>query len=268
MLKKILHVLLNILLFLLLITFSYLTLIRGVFAKSIEDVKISDIESLLDYSKNDFHQLLDKTLNEYEIPVAVLDEVIDSGSHKEIINDYLNNYVNAVKKGSAIPSIPTDKINQIMIKSVENYNQKTNSSVKIDKITNMTNSISKKIENKLEPITKNSALNKTIQFLYNDSVYYSFLVIICIIILLIALIAKKEALISLGIISMINGFLILGSYFLLKFDAIKNIMDFIIRDSDTLLQNVIVVGGIFLITGIILLLLYQFIQKKTNTNKD
>ena len=138
MLKRIAKTVLNVILFLCIIILAYLTILRGLFlenvnAKNLSELNLEEIQNLTKYSSDNIHDWLDEYLNKYDIPIEVLDTV--EKEQKELASEYVDSFIDAVKKGENIPKIPEEKIKELMIKGVNAYNKKYNTNISIEKVS-------------------------------------------------------------------------------------------------------------------------------------
>lgn len=263
MFQRILKTVLNVILFIVLVILSYLTIIRGVLFENVEakttSLTIEEIEKISNYTKEDVHKVLDGILKENDIPINIIDEILTDKEEKQIIDDYMNEVKSSLKKGNDLPEIPTAKIENLLNSSIQKYNQKYQSNISFTKVQKVVNELSEKANMILNFANQNLNILGKIRFIFHDKVYYSFLIITLILILVIAIIFKREALFSLGGISIFNGLVLIITYFILKLSQLQNILEFLPFSLKELKQSCLLTGIIFIITGILLFILYRIL---------
>lgn len=262
MLKRIAKTVLNILLFLCIIIIAYLTMLRGLFlenvsAKSRNDLNLQEIENLTKFSSGNIHDWIDEYLIKYDIPMEVLDEI--EIEQKELVNEYINSFIETAKNGEDIPEIPEDKIKEIMIKGVKAYNKKYNKNLSMDKINLCLNDLTGNLKTALKIIHQNISFFGWFRFLLHDAVYYSFIVIMISLIVIMAITYRKEFFFSVGGISIFSGITLFITFGILKISAFQNILEFLPLDLSKLKTTCIILASILIIVGFLLLTIYKFI---------
>lgn len=274
MLKRIAKTVLNILLFLCIIIIAYLTMLRGLFlenvsAKPRNDLNLQEIENLTKFSSGNIHDWIDEYLIKYDIPMEVLDEI--EIEQQEFVNEYINSFIETAKNGDDVPEIPEDKIKEIMIKGVNAYNKKYNKNLSMDKINLFLNDITGKLKTALKIIHQNISFFGWVRFLLNDAVYYSFIVIMISLIVIMAITYRKEFFFSVGGISIFSGITLFITFGILKISAFQNILEFLPLDLSKLKTTCIILASILIIVGFLLLTIYKFIismkKEKIKRNK-
>lgn len=274
MFKRMLKTLLNVILFLCLLALSYLIMIRGITieeAHAKTELNISDLEKFSNYTKEDVHKVLDGILKEKEIPTTIIDEILENEEQKQVIDNYVEEAITSAKQGKELPSIPTDKIETILTTEIEKYNEKNNTNISVSKVKGLVNDFTKKVEPVFNFVNQNITLLSSFRFIFNDTVYYSLLAITLILILIIAVIYKKEAIFSFGGISIFNGLMLFITFIVLKSDQLKNILEFLPINLTNLKNSFFTSSIIFLVTGILLFILYRgllmYEEKKRQKHK-
>lgn len=273
MFKRILKTVLNVILFLSLVILSYLTIIRGVFLEEVEaktNFDSSKIRALRNYDKDDLHKIFDNILRENEIPTNLIDEILDNENSKMVIDDYLNEVIASSENKRSLPEIPKEKIETIIITSIENYNQNHQENISIAKVKKLVSDVSRKGEVVLNFVNQNIKIISGIRFIFNDTVYYSFLIITLILIIMIAILFKKEAIFSLGGISIFNGITLLITHFILKIPSLQNILEFLPMNLQSLKKTFLISSITFILTGVMLFVLYRILlihQEKKKIRK-
>lgn len=263
MLKRIAKTVLNVLLFLCIIIVAYLSFLRGLFlenvsAKNLNDFNLEEIKKLTKYSSGDIHDWLDEYLKEYDIPIEILNEV--EIEQKELVNEYINSFIETAKNGEDVPEIPEDKIKEIMIKGVNAYNKKYNKNLSMDKITIFLNDITGKLKTALKIIHQNISFFGWFRFLLNDTVYYSFIVIMISLIVIMAITYQKEFFFSIGGIIIFSGLTLLLTYQIFRLSSLQNIFEFLPFDLISLKNKFLSSGIVFIIIGFLFLITYKIID--------
>lgn len=261
MFKRMLKTVLNVILFLCLVILSYLTIIRGLFLETAnaKTIDMSTIGSVKNYSKEDIHGMLDDILKENDIPTNVIDEVLEDENNVKIIDDYVNDVVDATINGENIPDIPTKKIEEVMEKGITAYNKKYNANISFDKVKKLVEQFAEKADTLLKLANQSSSVFSSLRLLLSNKIYYGVLIATLILILLIAVIFKKEAIFSLGGISIFNGIVLLITYLGLSIRNIEEMLELLPINLVKLKQPFLATGIIFIITGIVLFILYRII---------
>lgn len=263
MFKRILKTVLNVLLFLSLIILSYLTIIRGVLFEQVdaksEPIDMTKIQSLANYTKEDFHKIFDGILKENEIPVQIIDEILEDQNQKQMIDDYIDEVIDAIQSQKKVPEIPIDKVENVVETGIQKYNQKYNTNINASKMKTLVNDVVKKGEVVLNFVNQNLKILNGVRFIFNDTVYYSFLFLTLILIIVIAILFKKEAIFSLGGISIFNGLALLITFCILRINALQNILEFLPINLSTLKKTFLTNSIVFIVTGILLFVLYRIL---------
>lgn len=266
MFKRILKTILNILLFICLIIVCYLAIIRGAFVKDVnaqtKTIDFSNIEEISNYTKEDIHKALDGILKENDIPAGVIDEVLENKEHKEVIDNYLEEVEDSVKNGTTIPSVPKDKIENILKEGINTYNAKYHTNISLTKVKKLVEEFAKKADTLLKLANSGTSLvNHLKKILFNDKLYYGFLIVTFLFILILAIIYKKEAIFSFGGICIFNGIFLLIPYILLKSSNLHEVLALLSMNTIDMQKNFQLSGYIFMGTGIFLLIIYYILMK-------
>lgn len=261
MLKRMAKTVLNVLLFLCIFIVSYLTIIRGLFPENVnaQTIDITKFGDISNYSSAEIHKVLDDILKENNIPPTIIDEVIESGESEEIINDYVNDIITNASTGKELPSIPKEKIETALTKGINKYNQKYNANISVDKVKNMVESFANKLEDTLSVLYQGMSFLEYFQIFFNNTIYYTILIFMLLLITLMAFLYKKEFLFSLGGITLFNSIVLLLTYFLVKSEKLASVLSFIPIELKKIQNSFLTSGMIFLITGILLLIMYKVI---------
>lgn len=271
MFKRMVKTVLNVLLFLSILILSYLTILRGVIPNTNAKIDLSNIGDITKYSNKEIHEALDDILKENNLPPAIIDEVLENNESKEIINDYVNEVINSATVGGELPNIPKEKIESTITKGINKYNQKYNTNISVDKVKAVVESFATKIEDTLNIFYQGISFLGYFQILLNNTLYYTVLGVVLVLILLMAIFYKKEFLFSLGGITIFNGIVLFLTYLIVKIESITNLLSFLPFELKKM-QNGFFTGGIiFIMTGIILLIMYKFLciweEKKQNQKR-
>lgn len=271
MLKRILKNILNIILFLCLLILSYLTIIRGTIIENanakVDTTSITQIKKLLNYTPNDLHKIFDDILKENDIPTNIIDEIIENKAQKEVIDQYLNEVVEATQNRTEIPEIPKEKLKSLLTEAIQKYNTKYHTNISLDKIQDLINELIIKANLFFNLINQSIVLLNSLQIIFSDSIYYTVLILTLILILIMAITLKKEALFSLGGISIINGLILIGNYGVLKIPKLQNILKLIPFNLAEIEHSFLISGSAFIITGIFLFIMYQILIKHEKSIK-
>lgn len=255
---------LNVVLFLCLVALSYLTIIRGVFLETVNaqtiDFDLAELDRFSNLSNEEIHKYVDHILKDNKIPTEVLDEVLETKEHQEIVKDYLEEAKESIKQGKELPDIPEKEIETLLTKGITKYNEKYHANISLAKVKNLVQEFTNKIDKILNLVDSNINLLSHIRFILHDTVYYSLLIITLILIIIIACLFKKEAIFSLAGISIFNGITLLITYIILKLESLQNIMEFLPINFNALKSTFVTTGIIFIITGIVLLILYRWLM--------
>ncbi len=268
MCKRIIKTVLSVLLFLSLVVVSFLTIIRGIFIEeasaAIDKESIEQVKSEL--NSENVHQVLDKFLNDYEIPTGVIDKAIENNEHQEIIKEYTEKFITTALNGEELPSIPVEKIETLLNKGIEKYNEAFGTDISIDKIKNMVEEFAEKVSDFLKVIHSNLQILQKLQIILDNTLYYSVLALAAILILILAIWLKREALFSLGGISIFNGMVLLITFAILKMKDIEPILNILPKSAKEIQNSFLISGSAFTIVGILLLIMYRILlyrqQKK------
>lgn len=264
MLKRMIKTVLNVLLFLCILIVSYLTIIRGLIPENVNaqtksNLDLSKFGDISKISSTEIHGLLDDILKENNIPAGVIDEVLESGDSKEIINDYMNEIVSSATSGKDLPNIPTEKIEKALTKGINKYNQKYNANISLDKVKSMVTAFADKLESTLNVFYQGMSFLGYFQILFNNKLYYTCLITTLILILIMAIFYKKEFLFSLGGITIFNGIILFITSIILKLEGLKNIFQLLPIELRKVQNSFFTSGLIFILTGILLLIMYKFL---------
>lgn len=270
--KRMLKITLEVLLFLCIISFLYLTILRGIFLEDVfaktSDINISKIEELKHYQKEDLHKILDGVLKENEIPPKIIDEILEDKEQKEVIDHYIDEVITATKKGEEIPSIPKEKVETILNQGIQKYNEKYNANLSPSKIKNLATELINKADTLLKFVNSNLTLISNFQLLLSDKLYYGLLLFTILLIILFFTIYKKETFFSLGGINLFSCFFFLFMYFILKIEKLQNIFEFLPINILNIRNSFFRIGLISSIVGIIFLLLYKILIVRSTKKKD
>ncbi len=258
---------LNVLLFLSLVIVSFLTILRGVFIQdtqaAIDPSSIKKVEDKL--NADTIHNVLDNFLKDYDIPTQVIDEIAESNEPQEILKEYTNEFITTALNGEELPEIPVDKIEKVLNKGIEKYNEKFGTDISLNKIKQMVEEFSEKITATLQLIHNNLQILQSFKVILNNTLYYGMLLLTAMLILILAIWQKKEALFSLGGISIFNGLVLLITYGILKLEQIAPLLKLLPIDVAEFQKSFSISGSAFTIVGILLLIMYRtviYIQEK------
>lgn len=260
-----LKALLSVILFLCFISIAYLTIMRGTFLETAHaktQIDLSQIEKINNYTNEDIHELFDDVLISNKIPTEVLDEVLESNEHQKIIDDYLEEAKTSIKNGQDLPEIPTEKIESLLTKGVEKYNQKYNANLSTSKIKNIVEDLADQMENIQKFINQNVSFLKKLSMLLSDKLYYGILIVTFFVLILFVLIYKKEAIFSLGGISIFTGAVLFANYSILKIKELQSLLILLPIHIQNMTSDFFSSSMIFLGTGVIFLLTYYLLIKR------
>lgn len=275
MFKRIVKTILNVLIFLTLVVVSYLTIFRGIFLETADaktsNVDFNSLEKIKNYSSADVHKALDGILKENDIPTDMIDEVLEEEKHKEVIDDYVNEVTDAVKEGKELPSIPKQKLENILNEEITEYNKKHGTNISLSKIKTLINDFEAKADQLLKVANSGMKIINGLKIVLSNKLYYGVLAVTLVLILIHAIIFKKESIFSLGGISIFNGIALMIPYFILKISELQDVLIMLPFQVTEMGRQFLTSGIIFTITGIVLLILYKIIlvyqNKKKRTKK-
>ena len=240
---------------------------RGVFIQdtqaAIDPSSIKKVEDKL--NADTIHNVLDNFLKDYDIPTQVIDEIAESNEPQEILKEYTNEFITTALNGEELPEIPVDKIEKVLNKGIEKYNEKFGTDISLNKIKQMVEEFSEKIKATLQLIHNNLQILQSFKVILNNTLYYGMLLLTAMLILILAIWQKKEALFSLGGISIFNGLVLLITYGILKLEQIAPLLKLLPIDVAEFQKSFSISGSAFTIVGILLLIMYRtviYIQEK------
>lgn len=263
--KRIGKTILNVLLFICLVIVSYLTIIRGLFlsevnAQTLGDISIEDLNHFTKFSNTDIHGLFDDLLKQNNLPIEIIDEIMDSKEPNEVINQYIETFISSTQNGQDIPEIPKEKIEEILEKGIQKYNQKYHANISVAKGKEIVASLIPKLQKILQIVQNNMSFFGWIRFLFHDKVYYSFLILLFLFMMIMAILYRIEFLFSFGGICIFNGIILWLTYFILKLEAFQNIFEFFPFNHQELKHTFFQSSICFLGLGIFLFILYHFLH--------
>ncbi len=275
MFKRIVKTILNVLIFLTLVVVSYLTIFRGIFLETANaktnNIDFNSLEKINNYSTADVHKALDGILKENDIPTDMIDEVLKKEENKEVIDNYVNEVTDAVKEGKELPGIPKQELENILNKEITEYNKKHDTNISLSKIKTLISDFEQKAEQLLKIANSGMKIINGLKIVLSNKLYYGMLAVTLVLILIHAIIFKKESIFSLGGISIFNGIALIIPYFILKISELQDILVMLPFQVAEMGNQFLTSGIIFIITGVVLLILYKIIlvyqDKKKRTKK-
>ena len=266
--KKIISIIISILLFLSFLIFGVFTSIQQEFSLIDKvdalDFNLKDIEKYSNMSLEDLHKTFDKELKKQDLPTELLDYIVEDQNFNKVINDYKEEYVNYLKDKGEKPQIPTQKVNEIINRSITKYNKENTTNIKINnkKVENLTNDLSTKVDDVVNKIDDNPKITGFIKIIYNPIIQKVSFIVTTSLIILLVIINKSKSLKYISIPLLIDGLLFLLGTLILKRETLSIIQTILGTTYDNMVKILLNFGIYSIITSIILLIISLIINKK------
>lgn len=235
----------------------------------ISDLEGIDVNKLqgLSNDKGKIHELLDSTFKDQGLPTEIIDYIIEDNDYKQTVSDYISDYIDYAAGNKSAPVIDQTKVNTILDNNIKKYEQKTGKTVKRDKVEELVEKMSEKIDETASKVTENSSVKKVLNILYSKKLLIGLIVsIVVLLIIIILLNLNSNLLIYLSAVSLIHGI----AYIVLKKiinvlgtkELLKSIVDVIKPIISSKINTSIIIS---LILGILLICIKVVLNKKEIT---
>lgn len=230
--------------------------------QDIENIEYDELESISQDS-NKIHELLDQVFIDQGLPTELIDYILADSEYEVLLSDYLSDFLSYTTGTGEKPILDETKINSILDKNIEKYEQDHNKKVNKEKITTLVSEITTTINEQVENITSNNNLKPILNIIFSKTLLIGLIVNCLIVLILIIIINMKlsSILIYSSLAVLIHSFiftLLSGVLNLFKNDEILN--SNMIKNAYTLISEQIatnilisfVIGFILMIIGIVL----------------
>ena len=230
--------------------------------QDIENIEYDELESISQDS-NKIHELLDQVFIDQGLPTELIDYILADSEYEVLLSDYLSDFLSYTTGTGEKPILDETKINSILDKNIEKYEQDHNKKVNKEKITTLVSEITTTINEQVENITSNNNLKPILNIIFSKTLLIGLIVNCLIVLTLIIIINMKlsSILIYSSLAVLIHSFiftLLSGVLNLFKNDEILN--SNMIKNAYTLISEQIatnilisfVIGFILMIIGIVL----------------
>lgn len=252
--KKVGTIIISIVMFFSILSFTALFSLRNVFSKNgiseILNVGFEDIE---------INSLIDDIFNSNE-DTKDLGKYIDTEEFSEAFTDYIADYlIYTTKDNGKQPS--SEKMKEIISKALKKYEKENNVTIDDDIVDEMFDAFDKDMEESKTEVIDNNEVKLIFGFIYSNNYLIALGVsIVCLILIFVINLNIKSVCTSLGIISIINGFIVFLMSLVLKIaveleDSVKQLGDVISSPFKT-------AAIVSIILGVVLLIIRAFIKEK------
>lgn len=230
--------------------------------QDIENIEYDELESISQDS-NKIHELLDQVFIDQGLPTELIDYILADSEYEVLLSDYLSDFLSYTTGTGEKPILDETKINSILDKNIEKYEQDHNKKVNKEKITTLVSEVTTTINEQVENITSNNNLKPILNIIFTKTLLIGLIVNCLIVLILIIIINMKlsSILIYSSLAVLIHSFiftLLSGILNLFKNDEILN--SNMIKNAYTLISEQIatnilisfVIGFILIIIGIVL----------------
>jgi len=230
--------------------------------QDIENIEYDELESISQDS-NKIHELLDQVFIDQGLPTELIDYILVDSEYEVLLSDYLSDFLSYTTGTGEKPILDETKINSILDKNIEKYEQDHNKKVNKEKITTLVSEVTTTINEQVENITSNNNLKPILNIIFSKTLLIGLIVNCLIVLILIIIINMKlsSILIYSSLAVLIHSFiftLLSGVLNLFKNDEILN--SNMIKNAYTLISEQIatnilisfVIGFILMIIGIVL----------------
>lgn len=230
--------------------------------QDIENIEYNELESISQDS-NKIHELLDQVFIDQGLPTELIDYILVDSEYEVLLSDYLSDFLSYTTGTGEKPILDETKINSILDKNIEKYEQDHNKKVNKEKITTLVSEVTTTINEQVENITSNNNLKPILNIIFSKTLLIGLIVNCLIVLILIIIINMKlsSILIYSSLAVLIHSFiftLLSGVLNLFKNDEILN--SNMIKNAYTLISEQIatnilisfVIGFILIIIGIVL----------------
>lgn len=230
--------------------------------QDIENIEYDELESISQDS-NKIHELLDQVFIDQGLPTELIDYILVDSEYEVLLSDYLSDFLSYTTGTGEKPILDETKINSILDKNIEKYEQDHNKKVNKEKITTLVSEVTTTINEQVENITSNNNLKPILNIIFSKTLLIGLIVNCLIVLTLIIIINMKlsSILIYSSLAVLIHSFiftLLSGVLNLFKNDEILN--SNMIKNAYTLISEQIatnilvsfVIGFILMIIGIVL----------------
>ena len=230
--------------------------------QDIENIEYDELESISKDS-NKIHELLDQVFIDQGLPTELIDYILADSEYEVLLSDYLSDFLSYTTGTGEKPILDETKINSILDKNIEKYEQDHNKKVNKEKITTLVSEVTTTINEQVENITSNNNLKPILNIIFSKTLLIGLIVNCLIVLILIIIINMKLSLILIysSLAVLIHSFiftLLSGVLNLFKNDEILN--SNMIKNAYTLISEQIatnilisfVIGFILMIIGIVL----------------
>jgi len=230
--------------------------------QDIENIEYDELESISKDS-NKIHELLDQVFIDQGLPTELIDYILVDSEYEVLLSDYLSDFLSYTTGTGEKPILDETKINSILDKNIEKYEQDHNKKVNKEKITTLVSEVTTTINEQVENITSNNNLKPILNIIFSKTLLIGLIVNCLIVLILIIIINMKlsSILIYSSLAVLIHSFiftLLSGVLNLFKNDEILN--SNMIKNAYTLISEQIatnilisfVIGFILMIIGIVL----------------
>lgn len=230
--------------------------------QDIENIEYDELESISQDS-NKIHELLDQVFIDQGLPTELIDYILADSEYEVLLSDYLSDFLSYTTGTGEKPILDETKINSILDKNIEKYEQDHNKKVNKEKITTLVSEVTTTINEQVENITSNNNLKPILNIIFSKTLLIGLIVNCLIVLILIIIINMKlsSILIYSSLAVLIHSFiftLLSGVLNLFKNDEILN--SNMIKNAYTLISEQIainilisfVIGFILMIIGIVL----------------
>lgn len=230
--------------------------------QDIENIEYDELESISQDS-NKIHELLDQVFIDQGLPTELIDYILADSEYEVLLSDYLSDFLSYTTGTGEKPILDETKINSILDKNIEKYEQDHNKKVNKEKITTLVSEVTTTINEQVENITSNNNLKPILNIIFSKTLLIGLIVNCLIVLILIIIINMKlsSILIYSSLAVLIHSFiftLLSGVLNLFKNDEILN--SNMIKNAYTLISEQIainilisfVIGFILIIIGIVL----------------
>lgn len=243
------------------------TFLTNVHALSTEEINLDNLKEMQKFSKKDFHEYFDQYLKEENLPTELIDEIVDQQNYKAILEDFVKDYTNYTLGNGEKPKIPEEKIQSILDDGIKAYEEKTGEKVDTELSTKIVKEVTKEVNNALEEISDNDVLNKSVQILFSDRLFFLLFGVTILLVILLIIVQKRKAFSYIGTSMSIAGlFAIIGFIKLKTFeiDLFGSFVIDIVNKGRIVGVSMIILGGLC----IILQILFSKISKKEEKNEN
>lgn len=230
--------------------------------QDIENIEYDELESISQDS-NKIHELLDQVFIDQGLPTELIDYILVDSEYEVLLSDYLSDFLSYTTGTGEKPILDETKINSILDKNIEKYEQDHNKKVNKEKITTLVSEVTTTINEQVENITSNNNLKPILNIIFSKTLLIGLIVNCLIVLILIIIINMKlsSILIYSSLAVLIHSFiftLLSGVLNLFKNDEILN--SNMIKNAYTLISEQIatnilisfIIGFILMIIGIVL----------------